>query len=108
MAGNVIDCHCRLDDRVSAEVQKKLGILAVSRQQRFVDRLGAQRRRVRPGRVAALPGFPEYQGRRQEPNKLCRCLNAIRVSWLNPAVNTIESSACNDPDGQEIELLCAN
>ncbi|HMH44816.1 MAG TPA: hypothetical protein VK557_15095 [Pyrinomonadaceae bacterium] len=91
VAGNASNCNSGLDDRVSKKVQKELGILVVSREQCFMDRLGTQRRRICPGRFAALSCFPEYQGCREEP--WGRCMIALMVSWLNPTMNTIESSS---------------
>jgi hypothetical protein len=66
MAGNVGDSSCRLDGGLAKEVQKELGLLAVSLEQRTVGRLGSASRSICAYRPAGLSCLPEYQGNYEE------------------------------------------
>jgi hypothetical protein len=60
MAGNVGDGYRGLAGRLSKEVQKELGILAIPLKQCVVDYLGSQRQSVCAHCPAALPRLLEY------------------------------------------------
>jgi hypothetical protein len=58
MAGNGGDRSRGVAGRIPKEVQKELGILAVSLEQCFMDCVGLKRSSLRAHLFAALPRFP--------------------------------------------------
>jgi hypothetical protein len=66
MAGNVGDSGRSLDGGLAKEVQKELGLLAVSIKQRTVGHLGSASRSICAYRLAGLSCLPEYQGNDEE------------------------------------------
>ena len=66
MARDAGDGHRRVDGWFSEKVQAQLGLLAVSLEQRAVDRLGRARSRVRAHLPAALSRVHKHPRRSKE------------------------------------------
>ena len=66
MAGNVGDGCRSLDGSLANEIQKDLGVLAISLKQCAVGYLGSPNQGVRTYRFAGLSGYLEHQGNCEE------------------------------------------